>query len=137
MPLPGPARRPRLSGAAIGLFRGVATLHALLIATQPLLAGQFLAGRFDALSAHAAVGGVLLSVALLQVGAAVLLWRPGRRAAWPVPVSVAVLVGEVVQLGAGYSRSLALHLPLGVALVAAAVAVAVWSWRPRRGPSWS
>lgn len=115
----------------LGVFRAAASLHMVPLGLQPLFAGLFLDGRFGMLSIHGTLGSAVVFTAILQVIAAILLWRPGRVAGWPIGVAVAIWVAEVVQLVAGYTRAVALHLPLGVALVVAQVLLTAWAWRRR------
>ena len=91
----------------------------ILLWTQPLLIGLFLGGDYDKLAAHLAVGGVLVSLMLLQFLASVPAWRPGGLPGWVVAVCAAMAVGGVVQIAAGFQRNLGLHVPLGVTLAAA------------------
>lgn len=108
------------------LFRGVAAVHALLVFAQAVFAGQFLSGDAGALGLHEVNGTeVVTVVALVQVLAAVLVWRPGRGSPLPALVSVLLLAAEVLQIGFGFEGRLAVHVPLGVAILAITVALAV------------
>ena len=98
--------------------------------TQPLLMGLFLAGDFDKLAVHAAVGGGLAAVTLVQFFTVIPAWRPGGLPGWVVAVGAAMVVGAGVQIAAGYERNLGLHLPLGVTLAAAGLSIAVRAWWP-------
>jgi hypothetical protein len=113
-------------------FRVAATIHALLLCAQPVLAGLFLSGDFGKLSMHATLAGIVILACMLLFVAAVLVWRPGRRSPWPIAITGALFLAEGIQTGAGYERNLGLHVPLGVTVVATGVALAVWAWRPRR-----
>lgn len=134
------ARTPPAAGRGRGpvtrwLFRLVLGIHAVLAVAQPLLAGSYLSGNLDAIGWHATIGSSLLPLALLQLLAAVLFWWPGRGPWWPALATMALIVAEVTQVSAGYSRTLGLHIPLGVAIVGGSVALFVWSlrWRPAEG----
>lgn len=95
-------------------------VQAALVAAQATLAGHVLSGNAPVLAAHEIIGtSVITWVALLQVVAAVLLWRPGRGPAWPVGVTVGLFALVVLQLGWGFTGRLALHVPVGVALLGA------------------
>lgn len=118
---------------AVGLFRVVAVLHAAMTVTQAVAAGAVLQASTVGLIVHQAVGGTLLLVAMLQVPAAVLAWRPGRLPAWPIALSSALVVVEIAQVALGATGVLAIHVPLGVSIVGTAVALAVWAWRTRSG----
>ncbi|MET0863825.1 MAG: hypothetical protein ABWZ98_05785 [Nakamurella sp.] len=124
--------RARRSPAWRWPLRVVAGLLAVMLWTQPLLIGLFLAGDFDKLAAHALVGGLLVGMTFILFAAAVLAWRPGRLPGWVVAVAGAMWVGGLVQIAAGYQRNLGLHLPLGVALAAAGTGLAVRAWWPTR-----
>jgi len=119
-------------------LRVIAPLMTAMLWSQPLLIGLFLGGEFSRLQAHAALGGVITAVTMLQFLAAVPAWRPGGLPGWVVAVTAAMVAGAVVQIVAGYQRNLGLHVPLGVGLAAAGLGVAVRAWlpvRPRRDHS--
>ena len=122
------------------LLRAVVTLFLLAVLAQPVLAGLYLSGEFDALAVHAAIAGVVILLAMVLVGAALLFWTVGRGRFWPLPVAVAAFLAAGFQTGFGYARQLGLHIPLGVLIVTAAVLLAVAVWRPSmrrpRRPLW-
>lgn len=112
--------------------------YVTLVIAQPVLAGQYLSGHYDAMGWHelgglllmfAAVGAILLAVAHAGVG---------RGHAWPVPLLVVLFLAQGLQLGMGYSRSLAIHIPLGVFIVVMVLALAAFVWSPavRRRRRW-
>jgi hypothetical protein len=111
-------------------LRVIATFMTILLWTQPLLIGLFLGGDYDKLAAHLAVGGVSVSLMLLQFLASVPAWRPGGLPGWVVAVCAAMAAGGVVQIAAGFQRNLGLHVPLGVTLAAAGLGVAIRAWWP-------
>ena len=113
-------------------FSGVLGVHATLVVAQPFLAGMFLSGLVDAIQVHRIIGHTLPAVGLLQVVAALLLWRPGGGPLWPLQISAVLFFAEVIQVVLGYAGALGMHLPLGVAIVAGTVVMFVWSlaWRP-------
>jgi hypothetical protein len=113
-------------------MRSVVTLHAIAVFAQPLLAGQILAGDFDIVAIHGGVANLITLLALGQIVAAILLWRPGRGPVWPIWASVGLLLAEVLQEGFGYAGLRAAHVPLGTAVVAAMALFLVWVWRVRR-----
>ena len=115
-------------------LRVVATLLTLLLWTQPLLIGLFLGGEFEMLAVHAAVGGGLVAITLLQFFTVIPAWRPGGLPGWVVAAGAAMVVGAGVQIAAGYQRDLGVHVPLGVALAAAGLSIAVRSWWPTPDP---
>lgn len=137
-PAGGQWRRPRVTRLLLIL---VLFVHAVLAAAQPVLAGFYLDGEFDAIGVHGIIGSTLSGWVMVQLVVAVLFWRPGHGPWWPAVATVALLFLEGVQVGMGYLGELAVHIPLGVAIVGGTVAMFVWSlvWRPRppaaaRGP---
>ncbi|MGH3695725.1 MAG: hypothetical protein ACRDRX_17335 [Pseudonocardiaceae bacterium] len=122
-----PVRGPR---ATLWLLRVTATVQAGLVLVQPVLAGWYLSGDYDALSAHAANAGYVGYGVIASLISTLLYWLPGRGRGGPFLVAVAVFVALVFQFGAGYGRNLALHIPLGVAIVTASVLFGIWAWRP-------
>lgn len=110
--------------------------YAALAVGQPILAGSYLSGNFDAISTHGRNGGLLMVATMVTFVTALAHWLAGGRG-WPVPTLVVLFLATGFQLGFGYERMLLVHLPLGVAIVGAVVAMAVWSWTPgslRRRP---
>ncbi len=127
-----PTRRPSPRWP-VWVFRAVVAVHALLVFAQALFAGQFLSGNPAALGLHEANGTeVITLVALIQVIASVLLWRPGRGPWFPAVVSIAVAVAEGLQIVSGFEGQLALHVPLGVGVLVTLVAMLVGIRLPRR-----
>lgn len=102
-------------------------VHAGLVAAQPVLAGLYLSGNLDAISVHSAIGGSLIPVGFLAWAAALVHCWPGRGPVWPAAVMTAVVIAEVVQVSAGYSRTLGLHVPLGVSIVGTTLGLFGWS----------
>ncbi|MEU6012169.1 hypothetical protein [Streptomyces sp. NPDC047453] len=124
---PDPRRHPAW---ARGALRAVTTVHVATLFTQAVLAGRFLSGDYDMLTAHAVNANVIVAVGLVQVVVAVLYWRPGRGPGWPAAVSAVLLVAEAGQAVLGYQRTLGVHVPLGVTLIAAGLLLLVQVWRP-------
>lgn len=116
--------------ATVWLLRVTATVQAGLTLLQPVLAGWYLSGDYDALGVHDSNAGFVAFAVMGTFVAALLYWLPGRGRGWPVLVPVALFGALVFQFGAGYNRELALHIPLGVGIVTVAVLFALWSWRP-------
>lgn len=106
--------------------------YAALIVSQPVLAGRFLEGSYEALKPHGAIGGGLIPLTWIVGAAAFLAWRPGRFGPFPLVASGLLSALMIVQVVAGYSRTLGVHLPLGVAIVATGLAMLGWAWSPRR-----
>jgi hypothetical protein len=112
------------------VFRIVVSAHGVVLAGQPVFAGVYLTGDFDALRWHAVGADVVTSLGYVQLVVAIVVWARLRRA-WPFAATTAVVTAETVQYFAGLAGALWLHLPLGVLTVAALVVqfIAVW-WRP-------
>lgn len=108
-------------------FKVVTVLNTLAVLAQAVTAGQLMSG--GAASLHGTGAGVVHALGLVQLIAAVLLWRPGRGAGWPALAGLAVLLLGFVQSAMGGSGILAVHVPLGMALFGLSVWLLVWSWR--------
>ena len=136
---PPPVAREAVPGWIVGLMRVVVTLWAVLVFIQPVLAGQFLDGNDDLVAVHGMNAAFVLLIALVMFIVAVLLWRPGRGAVWPVGASALLLVVVFAQSILGGFGLLAVHVPLGVLLFGSAVAMLGWVWsrriRARRSPT--
>jgi hypothetical protein len=124
---PAPAPKPKVT---LWLLRAALTVQAVATVAQPLLAGRYLSGDFDALAVHAANASLVLITNMAAFIAAVLYWLAGRGAGWPALTLAGLFVAVITEVAAGALRLLAIHIPLGVAIVATAVALAVWSFRP-------
>lgn len=129
------AAQRRAPGWPLAVFRSVVTVHVLLVLAQAAFAGRFLVGDSAALALHERNGtGIITVVALVQIVAAVLVWRPGRGSVLTAAVSVGLFAAEVLQIGYGFSDRLALHVPLGVAVLGTAVALLVGTRAPGARP---
>jgi hypothetical protein len=119
----------------VTLFRGALVLQVIVVFAQSLLAGVALSGDAIALRVHMVGGAASLIIAVVQVVAAILLVGLASSPGWLVPVNIAFLIAEVLQMAAGRLGLLGIHLPLGGALFGAAVAQAVYarSLRPAAG----
>lgn len=127
---PSPALVTPVRAGFAWIFRTVITLHAAAAFAQAVLAGRFMSGDFDMLRAHFVNSQVVGALAIAQVVAGVLFWRPGGGPGWPALVSAGLLALEPIQIAAGIKRVIGLHVPLAVLLIAASVLFAVWAWRP-------
>ena len=126
---PGPDRGATRTLWFLRIASAVFLLAALL---QAASAGQLLEGLASGRAAHG-IGALLVGVlSLVQLVAAVLVWRPGRGAGWPAVLGLVVVLGTAVQLMAGVSGMRLVHVPLGTALVALGAWLVVWSWSRHR-----
>ena len=117
------------SALAVRALRAVVLVHAAMVLAQAAFAGRYLAGDAAGLRAHETNAGIIELVALVQLGVAVVVWRPGRGPGWPALASLALLLAEGFQIGFGYGRVLAVHVPLGVAIFGLTVALVLGCWR--------
>ncbi|WP_157693100.1 hypothetical protein [Pedococcus dokdonensis] len=118
--MPGPRRTLVLLCVAV-------TMHALAVLVQVVVAGSYLDGSGKAMVVHGSVGLSAVFLAVAQLIAAVLFWRPGRGGLWPTGVAALLLAANGLEVGLGYTRSLAIHVPLGVAIVVVSLAFAAWA----------
>jgi hypothetical protein len=114
---------------SLWLLRVVATAYLVLVLAQPVLAGLFLTGSVDAITAHGILGSVLAPIAMVLIGSAI-AYVIARGRLWVIPAAVVLFLATGFQIGMGYSRELQLHVPLGVAVVTASVLLAIWVWTP-------
>lgn len=121
------ARSPRIT---LALLRVVVTAHLVAVLAQPVLAGRYLTGDVDAITAHGAVGSSLAALDLLVIAAAVVYVVGGRGRLWVLPATVLMFVAVGLQIGMGYARQLGVHVPLGVGIVTASVLLTAWVWTP-------
>ncbi|MFF0311292.1 hypothetical protein ACFYSC_28000 [Streptosporangium sp. NPDC004379] len=120
--------RPVPAGLLYGL-RVLVTAQAAGLIVAASFAGQAVRGGEELAETHVMAGMVVHLIALLQVVAAVLVWRPGRGAGWPVLASLALLL---IGLGQHFSwEMLGTHVPSGLALFGLTVAVLIWAWSSR------
>ena len=97
-----------------------------MLVGQPILAGVFLDGEFDALALHELNAGIVTSLRMVLIPVTLLYWLPGGGRGWPVLAALALFFAEGIQSGFGYARLLSMHVPLGVAIVTGSVLFAVW-----------
>lgn len=120
--------RPVSAGLLYGL-RILVTAQAVALVVAASFAGQAVQGGEDLAETHVMVGMVVHLIALLQIVAAVLVWRPGRGAGWPALASLGLLL---VGMGQHFSwEMLGTHVPSGLTLFGLTVAVLIWAWSPR------
>ncbi len=121
-----PTAGPR---GTLWFLRVISLVHTAVLVGQPVLAGRYLDGDFDALAVHGLNGSLLPLVTLVQAIAALAYCWAGRGRGWPMMVSLVLFLTEGYQIGAGYSRELAIHIPLGVAIVVGQLLLTVWLFR--------
>ncbi|SCL44950.1 hypothetical protein GA0070606_0529 [Micromonospora citrea] len=132
--LPPAARAERSAPPRFfGLMKASTVILAAALLVQGITAGQLMSSE-DGSQLHDATGPVVTVAIVLQIIAALLVWRAGRGSARYPAVSALLFLLISVQFVVGGSGNLAVHVPLGVALFgASAVLVAqVWSTRPAR-----
>ena len=129
--LPENTRSSKLANAMRLTFGTVAIIHAVLVIAQPILAGMSLEGSTAALDMHYWNGMVIMTVAFVQILAAVLWWKPGGGTSRGVSVSVVLFGLEIAQFLLGDAGSFAIHVPLGILVLAGAVAAAAMAFRNR------
>jgi hypothetical protein len=110
-------------------LRGTATLHLITVLGQAIIAGRFVTGEVDLLALHSLNALVVAALVFFQLVAAILLWRPGGGATWPLWVSALQLVLVVVQISLGTLRLVAPHIPLAMVILGLAATMTVWTWR--------
>jgi len=113
------------------VFRIVVTAQAVLAFNQAVFAGRFINGDYGAVATHSTGAGVMELVLMVEVVAAVLLWRPGRGPGWPILAALSLFLLVGVQIALGFSRALAVHVPLGVTIIVLDTLMLVWAWRYR------
>ena len=128
---PTPTPTPSVPGWAVWTLRLSALLFAVLVLLQAVLAALFVTGDVGLLEAHGINAGLVTTVAFLQVVAAILVWRPGRGAVWPIWGSAAAFLLVEAQLAFGYARLLIFHIPMGAALFGVATGLLVGVCSPR------
>jgi hypothetical protein len=119
-------------GQAARALRAVALTHAALVLAQAAFAGRYLGGDAASLRLHERNAELIVTLALVQLVLAVLVWRPGRGPGWPALASLVLWLAEVAQMAFGYGRTLAVHVPLGVAIFGLTVALSLATWRLAR-----
>jgi hypothetical protein len=112
-------------------FRIVATVAALLLFVQSVLAGQFIADKSDKLAfvLHRENATLASVVVVLLIVAAILSRWPGRGPGGPIVASIGLLVVTAGEAAAGYGKLTQLHVPLGVLLIGISVGMAIAAWR--------
>ncbi|MEV6929952.1 hypothetical protein AB0M46_36465 [Dactylosporangium sp. NPDC051485] len=116
------------------VLRAVVSAHLVAIAAQPVFAGVYLSGDFDALRWHATGADVVTSIGYVQLIVAAVAWARTRRPGL-FPPTAGLVTAETVQYFAGLDGALWLHIPLGVLTVAGVVVQFLLVWRTGEGTS--
>lgn len=119
-------RRPKF----FGLLKASTVFLAATLLVQGITAGQLLSGEGGS-SVHHATGPFVTVAMVVQLVAALLVWRVGRGSARYPAISAILLVLIGVQFVVGGSGDLAVHVPLGVALFGASTVLVAQVWSPR------
>jgi len=114
------------------VMRATVSAHLVAIIGQPVFAGVYLSGDFDALRRHAVGADVVTSIGYLQLLVAIVVWVRLRQLA-PLLATVVIVTAETVEYFAGRDGALWLHIPLGVTTVAALVMQFTSVWRQPLG----
>jgi hypothetical protein len=115
-------------------YRIVATVAAVLLFAQSILAGEFVGDKNDrfAFMLHRENAILATVVVLLLVVAAILSVRPGGGPRTVLPRAIGLLVVTAGEAAAGFAKLTQLHIPLGVLLIGIAAWMAISSWVPPR-----
>lgn len=114
---------PRLT---LWLLRTLAVLFLLAVLAQPVLAGLYLSGDWDALGVHRANATIVHFLSLFLMLSGLAYWLAGRGRGRVALATAVLFVAVGLQIGFGYARELGLHIPLGVAVVTATVLFTIW-----------
>ena len=118
-------RTPRTANL-LWLLRLLVLFHTVIAFAQAAFAGSFLDGEGSALNLHQLTGtSVITSVSLLQVIVAVVCWRRAQQPAWFAVASFLLFLGEMIQIGLGFTDQLTLHVPLGAAIFGVSLVMAL------------
>jgi uncharacterized membrane protein (DUF2068 family) len=98
-------------------LRTALAIHTASGFAQAVSAGIFLSGRDAAVGFHGGIARFMMIISLLQVIAAVFLWKPGGQPPRIALISGAIFLAEVVQIGTGFAHILYVHVPLAVGII--------------------
>ncbi|MEU6955051.1 hypothetical protein [Streptomyces sp. NPDC045714] len=96
-------------------------LQSAVILAQSATAGLLLASVPVGRESHSVMGGAVLLAVLLNLGAAMLAWKPGGGSPRLLLKSVPMLVFTLAQMALGFARVRELHVPVGVLMFGASV----------------
>ncbi|MGJ6965321.1 hypothetical protein ACSDR0_25770 [Streptosporangium sp. G11] len=126
---PDPTRSPPVSTGLLYGVRVLVVAQAAGLVVAASFAGQAVQSGGELGETHVMAGMVVHLIALLQIVAAVLVWRPGRGAGWPALASLGLFL---IGMGQHFSwEALGTHVPSGLLLFGLTVALLVWAWSPR------
>lgn len=129
--LPSPAHADRAAPPRyFGLMKATTVFLAVALLVQGITAGQLLSNE-DGRQLHEATGSVVTVALVLQIIAALLVWRAGRGSAQYLGFSALLLVLTGVQFVVGSNGNVAVHVPLGVALFGAGAVLVTRVWSAR------
>jgi hypothetical protein len=95
---------------------------------QATLAGRFLSGEDSSVKIHEVTGWVIAAICLIQIVLAVVVKEIPL---WFVIASIAIFLGEGLQVGTGYGRFLNVHIPLSILITAVVIWQILWAYRRR------
>jgi heme A synthase len=81
------------------------------------MAGFFLSGQDSAIDMHATNATIVVVLCLVMTVLAFSAWRRKLLPRAAFTISLALLVVEIVQTGAGYGHVMWIHVPLGVLMM--------------------
>lgn len=128
---PPGARTPSGPTVTLWALRTAAGVAAIAVVAQPVLAGMYLGGEFDALGVHAVNATALILLAMVQIALAAVYFWPGGGRIWPLAFAVSTFLAVGIQTGMGYERALAIHIPLGVTIVLSQIIFTCWVFTRR------
>lgn len=99
-------------------LRVVAAVCFLQTLMQGLLAGMLMNGDVDSIDPHGVNAVVFEAMVLLQLVAAILLWRRNRWLKWPLSAGIGILLITFIQVFLGMEGSIAAHVTIGVLMCA-------------------
>ncbi|KAB2339335.1 hypothetical protein [Actinomadura rudentiformis] len=115
-----------------GLMKATTAFLTTALLVQGITAGQLMANE-DGSQLHQTTGGVVTFALILQITAALLVWRVGRGSGRYLAVTALLFVLTSVQFAVGSNGTVAVHVPLGVALFGAGAVLMAQVWtRPAR-----
>jgi heme A synthase len=77
---------------------------------------MLLNGDLDSIDPHGHNAYIFELLTVLQLVAAILIWRQNHHLKWPLTATTAILAATITQVFLGLHSSMAIHVTLGVAL---------------------